>query len=42
MHIARNVLSTFSSYLLATADILVEHRLSAIAGCVEKRKLLGL
>lgn len=42
MHIARNVLSTFSSYLLATAHIFVEHRLSTIAGRVEKPKLLGL
>jgi hypothetical protein len=41
MHIARNVLSTFSSYLLATADMFVERRLSAIAGRVEKPRLLG-
>jgi hypothetical protein len=42
MNIARNVLSTFSSYLLATAHMFVEHRLSAVAGRVEKQKLLGL
>ncbi len=41
MQIARNILSTFSSYVLATAHILVEHRLSTIAGRVEKRSFLG-
>jgi hypothetical protein len=42
MHIAGNVLSTFSSYLLATADILVEHCLTTTAGRMEKRKILGI
>jgi len=42
MTIARSILSIISSYLEATANILVEQRLSAIADRVAKPTILSV
>ena len=42
MRTAFNILSIITSYVEATANIIVEHRLSAIADQMEKPKVFGL